>query len=110
MADLTADERAMLIDKCQAKRKELLAQQPAAVQEAKILTLLPKAASIYLKQIDAGLSGDVRAAAKGRLILKDMIGAVSLQPGDYGSLWATYSQDLWALVRTAVTNGRGDRI
>ena len=110
MADLTEDERQVLIDKAEAKRKELLSQQPAAKQQAKILTMLPKAAASYLRQIEEGLGGNTRAAAKGRLVVKDLIGPVSLQPGDDGSLWATYNQNLWALVRATGTVGRGDRI
>jgi site-specific DNA recombinase len=114
MEGLTDDERHLLVEKAQSKRRELQAQQPIAKQQAQILTMLPVAASAYLKQIEAGLLGDVRAASKGRLILQDLIGPVSLQPGDYGSLWATYTQNLWALVRarTGTTGlcGRGDRI
>ena len=50
--------------------------------------------------IDEGLAGDARAAAKGRVILRDMVGDVSLWRGDLGSLWATYKQDMWAVVRS----------
>jgi hypothetical protein len=105
MPDLTDDERQMLIDKAESKRRELQARQPAAMQQAKILTMLPKAATPYLQQIEEGLLGDVRAAAKGRVILKDLIGPVSLQPGNYGSLWATCNQNLWAVRATGVLPG-----
>jgi site-specific DNA recombinase len=114
MTDLDGDERQLLIDKTEAKRKELLAKQPAAVQQAKILTMLPKAASAYLKLIEEGLAGDARSAAKVRVILKEMLGPVSLSPGDCGSLWAAYYDNPWALVRDAAGfagfGGRGDRI
>lgn len=64
-----------------------------------------------LAMIEEGLSGNPRSAAKGRLILRDILGPVSLSPGDFGSLWATHNMDLWALVKTpAGTCGRGDRI
>jgi hypothetical protein len=76
-------------------------QQPEAKQQARILTMLPKAAASHLAMIDEDLAGDARAAAKGRVILRDMIGDVSLWRGDLGSLWATYKQDLFAVVRNA---------
>jgi hypothetical protein len=113
MAGLDDDERQLLIDKTEAKRKELVAKQPAALQQAKILTMLPKAAAAYLKLIEEGLAGDARSAARVRTILKDMLGPVSLSPGDYGSLWAAYFDNPWALVKDAIpagTDGRGDRI
>ena len=78
--------------------------------KAKILTLLPKAAATYLKLIEEGLAGDARSAAKVRLILKDMLGPISLSPGEGGSLWAAYYDNPWALVRDAGFHGRGGRI
>ena len=110
MPELEDDERQLLIDKAEAKRSTLREMQPRAKQQARVLTLLPRAAAMYLQQIEDGLAGDARAAAKGRVILRDMIGPVSLWRGDYGSLWATYKQDLFALVRPAGSCGRGDRI
>ena len=73
--------------------------------------MLPKAAAAYLKQVDAFATGDTRATQKIRLMLKGMIGPIKLAPEQDGSLWATYKQlDVAALVRTAGTCGRGDRI
>jgi hypothetical protein len=112
MADLDDDDRQSLIAKVETKRKELMAAQPAAVQQAKILTLLPKASAAYLKLIEEGLAGDARSAAKVRVILRDMLGPISLSPGDFRSLWASYYDNPWALVRDATADkcGRGDRI
>jgi site-specific DNA recombinase len=111
MTELDEDERQLLIDKTESKRKELLAKQPAAVQQAKILTILPKAAASYSRLVEDGLAGDERSAAKVRVILKDMLGPISLSPGDCGSLWAAYYDNPWALVRDAAGFcGRGDRI
>jgi hypothetical protein len=45
------------------------------------------------------------AAATRRAIHKDLIGSVSLTPGDFESLRTTYDQDLWALAKAA-TAGR----
>jgi site-specific DNA recombinase len=110
MPGLDEEERRLLIERAEAKRREIQAAQPAAKQQARVLAMLPKAAKAYLKQLEEGLAGDSRAAAKGRLIVKDMIGPVSLSPGKDGSLWATYKPDMAVLVRTAGTGGRGDRI
>jgi site-specific DNA recombinase len=110
MPDLTDDERQTLIERIEAKRRDLKAARPAMKQSALILSLLPKAAKAYLKQIDEGLSGDLRAAAKGRIVLKDMLGPIRLAPGGDGSLWASYRYNPAALIRAAGTVGRGDRI
>jgi hypothetical protein len=111
MTDLTDDERQLLIEKAEAKRRDLQAAQPEAKAQAKILTLLPRAAATYLQLIEEGIAGNPRSAAKSRVILKDMLGPVALWPDERGSLWATYYDNPWALVRdTAGFHGRGDRI
>jgi site-specific DNA recombinase len=85
MPGLTEDERQVLIDKAEAKRRELQAAKPEAKAQAKILTLLPRAAATYLQLIEEGLAGNAR------------------WPDERGSLWATYYDNPWALVRdTAV--------
>ena len=63
--------------------------------------MLPKAASVYLELIEEGLGGNARSAAKAKVILKDMLGPISLSPGEGGSLWAAYYNNPWALVRDA---------
>jgi hypothetical protein len=70
---------------------------------------------MYLKQIDEGLGGNVRQAAKGRFILREMLGPIVLSPGEDGSLWAIhrkFEEVPWALVKgaTGTAHGRGDRI
>lgn len=55
------------IDRAEAKRKELENQQPAAKASAKVLTLLPRAAEEYRRQVARGLDGDPRAALKARV-------------------------------------------
>jgi site-specific DNA recombinase len=111
VADLEADELAAAIARIEAKRTELKASQPAPRELARVLTMLPKAAAAYLKQVDAFAAGDPKATQKVRLMLKGMIGPIKLAPEPDGSLWATYKQlDVAALVRAAGTCGRGDRI
>jgi site-specific DNA recombinase len=72
--DMTTDELQATIDRAQGKREELLAAQPEARASAKILTLLPKAAALYRKQILEGLDGDPRAAARARAAVRQLIG------------------------------------
>lgn len=111
VADLEPDELAAAIARIEAKRAELKAAQPAGRQRAQVLALLPKAAAAYLKQVDAFAAGDASATQKLRVMLKGMVGPIKLAPEPDGSLWATYKQlDAAALVRTAGTGGRGDRI
>ena len=110
MPDLTDDERQILIERVETKRRELAIIQPVIKHSVTLLALLPKAAKAYLKQIDEGLSGDSRAAAKGRMILRDMLGPIRLAPGTDGSLWSSYGYNPAVLLRTAGTVGRGDRI
>jgi DNA invertase Pin-like site-specific DNA recombinase len=111
VADLEPDELAAAIARIEAKRTELKASQPAQRERARVLAMLPKAAAAYLKQVDAFAVGDARATQKVRLMLKGMIGPIKLAPEPDGSLWATYKHlDVAALVRTAGTCGRGDRI
>jgi hypothetical protein len=82
----------------------------AAKQAAKVLALLPKAAAMYCRQIEQGLEGDPRAALKARIILRDMLGPITMMPGPNGELWAGYRLNTAALVKAAGTGGRGDRI
>ena len=49
-------------------------QQPAAKQSAKVLSILPRAAELYRRQITLGLDGDPRAALKARVFLREWFG------------------------------------
>lgn len=115
--DMTADELQGLIDGVERKRVQLKASLPEQKQQARILALLPMAAKTYLKQIDEGLGGNIRQAAKGRFILREMLGPIVLSPGEDGSLWAIhrkFEEMPWALVKqatgTAGTHGRGEGV
>ncbi len=56
--------------------------------------MLPKAAAIYLKQIEEALTDkEERAVIKGRHILRQMIGPITLSPDIEGALWASYGVD-----------------
>ena len=68
----------------------------------KILTMLPKAAEAYRQQIERGLDDDPRAAAKARVILRDLLGPIQMCPGKDGDLWAQYHTRPAALIKSAV--------
>ncbi len=110
MTELTNDERHVLIETAEAKRRELQTTQSPARPQVMVSAILPKAAAMYVTQIDDGLAGDVRASAEGRIILREMLGPIVLSPEPDGSLWANYRFNPAALVRAAGTYGRGDRI
>jgi hypothetical protein len=108
--DLAADELQAGIERAENKRRELLDPRPAERENARVLALMPRAAELYREQIDLGLGGDLAAAAKARTILRDMLGEITLSPGEDGSLWAEYGMQPAALLQGAGTCGRGDRI
>ena len=88
---MPADELQVAIDRAEQKRRELEAtQQPLARESAKVLPMLTKAATLYRRQITAGLDGNALDALKARVILRDLLGKVSLEPEKDGSLWAVY--------------------
>lgn len=105
--DLTADEFQVAVERAESKRREL---RPEARQNARILSLLPRAAELYRQQIEQGLDGDPQGASRARLILRDLLGEITLAPGEDGSLWASYAMQPAVLLRGAGTGGRGDRI
>jgi hypothetical protein len=108
--DMTADEIQAGIDRAEAKRRAIMAQQAVAKQRAKVLAMLPKAAAMYLKQLEAGLAGDDRAVLRARHIPRDYLGPITLTPGKAGELWASYRLNAGALVKEAGTGGRGEAI
>lgn len=73
------------------------------------LRLLPQVASLYVKQIEAGLDGGPRAL-KARMILRDLLGPIRLAKAQDGALWASYRFNSGVLLRATGTPGRGDRI
>jgi site-specific DNA recombinase len=110
-ADMTADEIQAGIDRAEGKRRELQAQQPEAVQSAKVLAMLPKAAAVYRQQITQGLNGDARAALKARIILRELFGGeIRLVPDKAGGLVAHWELNQSALLRQVGTDGSGGRI
>jgi hypothetical protein len=110
VADLEPDELAAAVARIEAKRRELAA---GAGEKApgKVYDMLPRAAEAFrATAVARGLAGDPAATASARLILRPLLGPISLEPGPNGELWANYAIDLSALVRVGVSGGRGDKI
>lgn len=95
------DELRATIEKVEAKRRELTEVQFAAGDSTKVLSMLPKAAALYRKQIDDGLHGNPEAALKARVILREMLGEIRLQPATDGGLWAEYRMSPGILLKGA---------
>lgn len=111
--DMPADEIQAAIDRAESKRRELQDQQPEAKQSAKVLTMLPKAAELYRRQIAQGLDGNEREALKARVFLRDWFGGrIALEPLPDGGLMAHWNENAAALLRAACvgTIGSGGRI
>jgi hypothetical protein len=108
---MAADEIQAAIDRAEGKRRELQAQQPEAIQSAKVLSMLPKAAALYRKQIAQGLNGDAREALKARIFLREWFsGEIRLVPDDLGGLVAHWELNQAALLKAVGTDGSGGRI
>jgi site-specific DNA recombinase len=111
VADLEPDELAAAVARVESKRRALL--ESATSDEkgmGRVFDLLPRAAEAFRATVAGGLAGDPTAVAEARLVLRPMLGPISLEPGSNGELWANYGIDLSALVRVGVSGGRGDRI
>jgi hypothetical protein len=71
-----------------------------------VLSLLPKRAAAYRRQVQEGLTGDVRATAKARVIVGQLVGgAFKLVPGE-GHLVAHFGLHRLPLMR-AVGESQG---
>jgi DNA invertase Pin-like site-specific DNA recombinase len=106
--DMTADEIQAAIDRAEGKRRELQDQQPEAKESAKVLSIMPRAAAMYRKQIAEGLDGNPRAALKARVFLREYFnGRIDLEPGPNGELWASYGVQPAALLQVVGNRGSG---
>jgi site-specific DNA recombinase len=106
--DLAADELLVAIERAEAKRTELLAATPDGKVTFKLVARLNKAGSLYRQQIVEGVAGDPRAAAKARVILRELFcGEIRLVPQADGGLLARWNLQPAALLRGAGTCGSG---
>ena len=109
--DMAADEIEAAIDRAEEKRAELQDRQSAAMPSSKVLTMLPRAAEAYRRQITLGLDGDPRAALKARVILRELFGGnIRLVPQLDGGLMAHWSLHPGALLKGLGTYGIGGSI
>lgn len=104
-----ADELQAGIDRAGEKLREIQSRGPAS-KEAKVLSMLPKAAERARREIAAAMAGDSAAALKARVILRDAFSSeIRLVPEPAGGLVAHWELNSAAL--TAVgTFGSGGRI
>jgi hypothetical protein len=78
-----------------------------------VLSILPRAAELYRRQVAEGLDGNAREALKARVFLREWFtGKISLEPQPDGGLIAHWNENAAALLRTAAlgTSGSGGRI
>jgi hypothetical protein len=98
--DMQPDELQAAIDRAEAKRRELENQQPVAKASAKVLSILPRAAELYRRQVAQGLDGNPREALKARVFLREWFsGKIRLEPLPDGGLIAHWNQNTAALLR-----------
>jgi len=107
--DMTPDELQVAIDRVQHKRQELEEITPAKNSEiAKLVNILPNAAELYRRQITLGLDGTrPHLRQKARLVLRELLGQIRLEPEAGGSLWAAYEIQPTVIVRAAVSGLAG---
>jgi hypothetical protein len=80
----------------------------AATADGWALTILPRAAEAYRRQITQGLAGDQRAALKARVILRQLFGGeIRLVPDESGGLVAHWNLNTAALVKAVGSYGSG---
>jgi hypothetical protein len=104
--DMAADEIEAAIARAEEKRRELEAQHPEAKHSVKVLSILPKAAEMYRRQVELGLEGDERAALKARIFLRELLGRINLKP-EGRELWAEYGVQPAALLKVVGFSGSG---
>ena len=108
--DMPADELEAAIARAEGKRAELEAQRPEMQASARVLSILPKAAELFRRQVEQGLEGDPRASGKARVVLREWFcGRINLErQGE--ELWADYGVQRAALLKVVGNSGSGGRI
>jgi hypothetical protein len=109
--DMPADEIQAAIDRADAKRRDLEAQQPFAVgQSMQIQSVLPRAAEMYRRQVNEGLNGNASAAVKASEVLRELFGdRIDLKPEGEGELWVEYGWQLSAVLQVVGFRDSGGR-
>jgi DNA invertase Pin-like site-specific DNA recombinase len=79
--DMSAEDLQAIIDKAEAKKRELLSSAPEAKRNDKILAAMPAAAKQYRDQIKKGLQGNPTEAGRGRIAVRQLLGdSIVLKP------------------------------
>ncbi len=109
--DMSPDELQGVIERAEAKRRELVEQQPAMKAAAKVIRMLPNAAARAQRVISEALAGDMRASLKARAMLREAFnGEIVLEPREGNQLWTMASVNRAAPLRLVGTSGSGGRI
>lgn len=103
--DMTADELEATIERAMSERAELVGKPPTVAASAKVLSLLPKMAAAYRKQVEEGLNGDARAAAQARAIIEHLIGGTFKLVPEKGHLVAHFGLRRPPLLQAAGAQG-----
>jgi hypothetical protein len=108
---VTADDLQTVIERLLGERARLDVSPPAAIEVAKMVTMLPDAAERCRKQIKLGLDGNPAEGLKARAALRKLCGPIVVESDD-GSVWARFAalHPAALLLQAAGTVGRGDRI
>ena len=107
---MTSDELQAAIERAESKRRELSQAMGQTEGGAKIISMLPRAAERYRKQIAQGLEGDAGSTDKARAMLRELIPNRIRRLQRNGGLVAKYGVFPEVLLKGAGTDGRGDRI
>jgi hypothetical protein len=79
--DMSADDIMAVIEKVEVRKAELMAAQPEAKEQAKLLRALPAAAEQYRDQITKGFTGNVIEAGRARVAVRQLLGdQITLEP------------------------------
>ena len=108
--DLTPTDLISAIERLEAQRKELLGMHAPEEISSTVFAMLPKAAELYRAQVNAGLDGDPKAAAKARVFLRDYLGMIRLVPEAEGGLVAHWKLAPAAFLNAVGSSGSGGRI
>jgi hypothetical protein len=94
------DELQAAMDRAEQKRRELEEQQASIGRPANALSMLPRAAELYRRQVALGLAGHADATLKARVFLREWYGGkIRLEPLLDGGLTAHWNQNVGALCK-----------
>jgi hypothetical protein len=75
-----------------------------------VLTILPRAAEEFQRQVAEGLNGDERAAHKARMVLREMCSGRIDMKREGDELWSEYGLQPAAVLKLVGNHGSGGSI